>query len=83
MIVAVDLEQLAELACLEAESHEPRTPGRRAAAHLLTSLTEPRAKTITGARNAIASFGDERTQADALALMHQLAAATTEQETPA
>lgn len=73
MTASVDLEQLAELACLEAESHPPRTPGRRAAAHLHTALTEPRAKTVASARSAIATFGDEPTQHAALELLGRLA----------
>jgi hypothetical protein len=74
VIVTVDLDQLAELAGLEAESHPPRTPGRRAAAHLFVALTVPPAKSIASARNAIATFGDERTQSASLDLLYRLAA---------
>lgn len=84
MIVAVDLERVADLALAEADRHPPRSPERRAASHLWISLTVPPAKSIAGARNAIATFGDEHTQAAALELLHRLAAtaAATRQETP-
>lgn len=78
-MIVTDLERLAELAALEAEAHQPRTPGRRAAAHLYISLTIPPAKSITSARSAIATFGDERTQADALALLTLLTDLTATQ----
>lgn len=77
MIVAVDLAQVAELAFAEAERHPARTAERRAAGHLAISLTVPPAKSIAGARTAIASFGNERTQADALDLLHRLATTLT------
>ena len=75
MIVAVDVGQLADLALAEAERHPARSHERRAASHLWVALTVPSAKSIVSARNAIASFGDERTQAAALQLLHQLALA--------
>ena len=74
MIIAVHLEQLAELAFAEAELHPPRSSARRAASHLWVALTVPPAKSIASARNAVASFGDGRTQAAALELLHRLAA---------
>ena len=77
MIVSADLAQLAGLARLEAQRQPPRSPERRAASHLLYALSEPPAKSVASARNAIASFGTPQTQADALALLHQLAATTT------
>ena len=76
MIVTVAADavgQLAALALEEAERHPPRTPGRRTAAHLWVSLTVPAAKSVASARNAIATFGDERTQAAALDLLGRLA----------
>ena len=76
MIVAVDLEQLADLAFDEAQRHPSRSPGRRAASHLWISLTLPPARSVTAAKSAIASFGAERTQADALELLHRLARST-------
>jgi hypothetical protein len=83
VIVAVDLEQLADAAFAEAERWPPRSPERRAASHLAIALTVPPAKTVAGARTAIATFGDERTQTQALNLLGRLAAqlTTTEQET--
>lgn len=78
MIAAVDLERLAELAALEAEQHEPQTPGRRAACHLYISITVPAAKSIASVRTAIATFGDPTTQAAALALLTDLTATATE-----
>lgn len=75
MIVSADVDQLAEGARLEAERHKPRTPERRAAAHLWVALTVPPAKSADAAQRAIGSFGDERTQADATRLLHRLAVA--------
>lgn len=77
MIIDVDLGQLDELARAEAERHPARSPERRAASHLWVALTVPAAKSLASARTAIASFGDESTQADALALLHRLAAQTS------
>jgi len=83
VIVAVDLDRVAERAFDEAQRHPARSAKRRAAGHLWIALTIPPAKSVDAAKTAIASFGTPRNQADALALMHQLAAAATEQETPA
>jgi hypothetical protein len=74
-----DLARLAELAFAEAERHRARAPERRAASHLWVALTVPPAKTLTAARNAIDSFGDQAAQADALALLEQLRHAVTQQ----
>jgi hypothetical protein len=74
VIVAVNVDQLAALALAEAERHPARSHERRAASHLWVSLTVPPAKSVASARNAVASFGDERTQAAALDLLHRLAA---------
>jgi hypothetical protein len=73
-IAAADLGQLAKLAKVEAQRHEPRTPERRAASHLFVSLTVPTAKSAASARTAIASFGADHVQAEANALLHRLAA---------
>lgn len=73
MKVAVDVGRLAELAFTEAEKQPARSPERRAASHLWVALTVPPARTLDGARTAIASFGDDTTRADALALMYRLA----------
>lgn len=75
MIVTIDLDQLTELARLEALAHEPRTPGRRAAATLYVALTETR--TIDAARRALSGFTASDVEADALDLMHRLAAEVT------
>lgn len=77
-MIAVDVELVAKLAFAEAELHPPRSAERRAASHLWVSCTVPPARSVAAAKRAIASFGDERTQADASALLHQLAAAATE-----
>lgn len=78
MIVAlavVDVERLAGLARLEAERYPARSTGRRTASHLWVALTVPAAaKSLEGARRAIASFGGPEVQADALDLFHRLAA---------
>lgn len=61
---------LAELARHHAEQHAPRTPERRAAAHLRASLittSSPQA-----ARRALATFGEPQAQADAASLLHRL-----------
>lgn len=76
MILTVDLAQLADAVFAEAQRHPPRSPGRRAAGHCWIALTIPPAKTITAARNAIASFGTPERQAAALDLMHRLATAS-------
>jgi len=74
VIISVDFATLAELTRQEAERHPQRSPARRAASHLWVALTVPPAETADTARRAIASFGDERTQSDAVALLHRLAA---------
>ena len=72
MIVSVDAEQLADAVLAEGQRHAPRTPQRRAAAHLWSALvTSP---SIAAARNAIGTFGDDDTQAAAAALLGRLAA---------
>ena len=72
MIVSVDAEQLAEAVLAEGRRHAPKTPERRAAGALYTALTET--STIDGARRALAGFAAEQVQADALELLHRLAA---------
>jgi len=74
MKVAVDAGQLADLARAEAERHAARTPERRAAAHLHTCLTT--SATVSAARNAITTFGEPATHADALALLGRLITTT-------
>jgi hypothetical protein len=67
VIVSVDAEQLAAEVFAEAARFAARTPERRAACHLWSALiTSP---TVDAARRAIATFGDERTQSDAAALL--------------
>jgi hypothetical protein len=80
VIVAVDLEQLAELARLEAERHPARTPERRAAAALWVSLITT--KTVDSARSALV-FAPLEVQADALRLLGQLAVREHENQPPA
>lgn len=85
-MTSADVAALASLAQAEAQRHEPRTPERRAAAHLWVSLVVPRAKSVASARSAVATFGEPVVQAAALELLHRLAvqiAAQTEQEQPA
>lgn len=70
--VTADADTLAELARLEAERHPPGTAERRAAAHLWAALiTSP---TVDAARRANGTFGAGNVQADALTLLHRLAA---------
>jgi hypothetical protein len=78
VIVSVDAGQLADLAFAEAERYPARSPERRAASHLWVALTVPPARSIASARKAIATFGDEGTQTDAVALLDKI----TRQETP-
>jgi len=69
---------LADRARQVAESHPPRTPERRAAAHAWAALiTSP---TVSAARAAIGSFGTPQTQAAALELLGRLAAVASEPE---
>lgn len=76
MIASADVDQLAALVFAEAERHPARSPGRRAACHAWASLiTSP---TVAAARRAVATFGDQATQAAALELLDKIA---TEQET--
>ena len=84
MIVAVDLEQLAELAFAEVQRHPARSADRRAAGHLWIALTIPPAGSLDAARRAIASFGPPHNQAAALELLHRLATrlTATTQERP-
>lgn len=77
MIVADDLEQLAELVALEAEHHPVRTPERRAASHLWVALTVPPSASLDAAHRAIRSFGDNQTQAAALELLDRITAGRT------
>ena len=65
MIVTVDA------AMREAERHPPRSPERRAACHLWSSLIT--SATIAAAQRAITSFGDDHVQAAALDLLGRLA----------
>jgi hypothetical protein len=70
--MAVNLELLAGMAFAEAQRHPGRSPERRAASHLLFAITEPPAKTIDAVRRAIATFGDEQSQTDALDLLDKI-----------
>lgn len=74
MKVAVTNGQLGELARLEACRQPVRSPERRAAAHLHTCLTT--SATVSAARNAITTFGEPATHADALALLGRLITTT-------
>jgi hypothetical protein len=76
-LAAVDLEQLAGLARLEAGHHPARSPERRAASHLYFAMTEPPARSAAALRRAVESFGTPATQAAALELLHRLAAERT------
>lgn len=75
MIVSVDAEQLAAEVFAEGQRHPARSPERRAAAHAWASLIT--SSTVTAARSAIATFGDELTQRAALELLHRLTARAT------
>ena len=72
MIVSVDAELLTAAVLAEGQRHAPKTPERRAASHLWACLIT--SASVTAARTAITSFGDEQTQADAAALLGRLAA---------
>lgn len=64
-------DQLAAAVLAEAQRHPPRSPERRAAAHLWASLiTSP---AVSAARSAVATFGTAETQAAALELLGRLA----------
>lgn len=80
-IDAVDAGTLAEFARLEAEQHEPKTPERRAAAALWTSLITT--STVDGARSALAGFAAPDVADDALRLLHRLAVQLADQDVPA
>jgi hypothetical protein len=70
VIVSVDVDQLAAEVLAEVERHPPRSAERRAAAHLWASLiTSP---TITAARRAATTFGDDQVQAAAVELLGRL-----------
>jgi hypothetical protein len=61
---------LADQAAALAERHEPRTPGRRAAAALHVALLTT--STTDGARRALGTLRDADTAAAALALLAEL-----------
>lgn len=63
-------DQLADRARQLAETHPPRTPGRRAAVAVFVALTTSR--TPDAARRALATFGTPQTQADARRLLDEL-----------
>jgi hypothetical protein len=65
-----DNQPLAELARHVAVQHAPRTPERRAAAHLHTALITTRSP--TSARTALTTFGTAQAQSDAASLLHRL-----------
>ena len=67
----LDNVPLAELARHAAAQHPPRTPERRAAAHLHTALITTRSP--TSARRVLTTFGTPQAQADAASLFHHLA----------
>lgn len=81
---AITPADLAELAYAEVLASTPRTPERRAAVCLYYAATVPPAKSVRGVKNAIGTFTEDEVQADALKLLHQLAArlANTEGATP-
>ena len=78
---------VAALALAEVLAAAPRTPERRAAAHLYVSATIPPARSLSAVKRAVLSYGAEHVQQDALALLDQLCNAVaqfpTEQEQPA
>ena len=82
--VAVDADSPADGVLAEGQRHAPKTPQRRAAGALYAALIET--STIDGARRALAGFAAEQVQADALELLHRLAAglgsASTETSLP-
>jgi hypothetical protein len=78
MIASADVEQLAELARLEAERRGARTRERRAASHLYFAMTIPPARSLTAARRAVESYGTAATQADALELLGRLTKTVSE-----
>jgi hypothetical protein len=78
MIVTLDaasLPPLTEQVRAEAERHPARSPERRAAAALYVALTTT--SSVDAARKALTGFTTPEVEADALALLHQLAAQTT------
>lgn len=82
MIVDVDIAALTEQVRAEAEQHPARSPERRAAAALWTALITT--KSVGAARSALAGFAAPDVLADAVELLHRLAATAataTEQET--
>lgn len=72
IIIIGDVDQVAELARLEAERHPARSPERRAAAHLWVSAIT--STSADGMRRAIGSFGAPDVQAAALDLLGRLCA---------
>lgn len=70
MVITVDAEQLAAAVFAEAERHQPRTPQRRAAAHLWSALIT--SASISAARNAVKTFGGKPAQDAALELLARL-----------
>lgn len=72
MIITVDVDQLAELARIEAERYPARSPERRAAAALWTALITT--KTVGAARSALAGFAAPDVRAAALDLLGRLCA---------
>ena len=71
-VTAVDLEQLAGLALVEASRWPARSPQRRAASHLYVSATIPPARSLAAVKRAVLSYGTGQVQDDALALLNQL-----------
>jgi hypothetical protein len=69
--ITVDQDAVTEVARLEALRHPPRTPDRRAAAHLWVALHTT--STAAAAKRALADFAPPQARADALALLHRLA----------
>jgi hypothetical protein len=61
---------LAAAVLAEAGRHKLRSPGRRAAGHLWVCLMTT--TSLEAAERAIATFGDERTRTDALALLKRI-----------
>ena len=70
-VVSVDFARLVDLTRAEVLLHEPRTPGRRAAACLWVALTDT--GSIDGAKHALSGFTALDTEAAALELLGRLA----------
>lgn len=63
---------VAALALAEVLAARPRTPQRRAAAHLYVAATVPPATSLAAVKRAVLSYGAEHVQQGALALLGRL-----------